>query len=226
MAAWADQEVLKLVELWGEDSVQEQLEGCKRNSQVYDRIAREMQIAGFDRTGQQCRDKMKKLRSEYRKIKDSNSRTGESRSKWKFFECMDAILGCKPSTRPPVVLDTLSAIVLPDHVPVEDNTTECITGGGESFNSSCSEPTPSPSPYPTVPIEAGTSKRSCTPTSTEGPSTKKAKISKSEKIEKMISKMHDQLLASLETTDAKLVELEKQRLEMEERAIEKEDIPP
>ena len=53
MAAWADQEVFKLVELWGEDSVQEQLEGCKRNSQVYDRIAREMQIAGFDRTGQQ-----------------------------------------------------------------------------------------------------------------------------------------------------------------------------
>ena len=84
MALWADQEVLKLVELWGEDSVQEQLEGCKQNSQVYDRIAREMQLAGFDRTGQQCRDKMKKLRSEYRKIKDSNSRTGESRSKWKF----------------------------------------------------------------------------------------------------------------------------------------------
>ena len=93
MAVWADQEVLKLVELWGEDSVQEQLEGCKRNSQVYHRIAREMQIAGFDRTGQQYRDKMKKLRSEYRKIKDSNSRMGESRSKWKFFEYMDAILG-------------------------------------------------------------------------------------------------------------------------------------
>ena len=36
MAAWADQQVLKLVELWGEDSVQEQLEGCKQNSQVYD----------------------------------------------------------------------------------------------------------------------------------------------------------------------------------------------
>ena len=32
---WADQEVLKLVELWGEDSVQEKLDGCKRNSQVY-----------------------------------------------------------------------------------------------------------------------------------------------------------------------------------------------
>ena len=34
MAVWADQEVLKLVQLWGEDSVQEQLDGCKRNSQV------------------------------------------------------------------------------------------------------------------------------------------------------------------------------------------------
>ena len=183
---------------------------------TYDRIAREMQLAGFDRTGQQCRDKMKKLRSEYRKIKDSNSRTGESRSKWKFFEYMDAILGCKPSTRPPVVLDTMSAVVLPDHVTGEDTNAECITGGGEPLNSSCSEPSSSPSSYPTVLGEAGTSKRSCTPTSTEGPSTKKAKISKSEKIEKVMNKMHDSLLASLEAADARLVGLEKQRLEIEE----------
>ena len=111
-----------------------------------------MLIPGFDQTGQQCRDKMKNFRSEYCKIKDSNSRMGESRNKWKFFEYMDAILGCKPSTRPLVVLDTMSAIVLLDHV-TEDNNTECITGSGESLNSSSSEPTPSPSLYPTVPVK-------------------------------------------------------------------------
>ena len=90
---------------------------------------------------------MKKLRSEYRKIKDSNSKMGESRSDWKFFEYMDAILGCKPSTRPPVVLDTMYDVVLLDHMTGGDTNTECITGSGESLNSSCSEPSPSPSSH-------------------------------------------------------------------------------
>jgi len=29
MASWTDEETLKLLELWGEDSIQAELEGCK-----------------------------------------------------------------------------------------------------------------------------------------------------------------------------------------------------
>ena len=43
-----------------------------------------MTKAGFDRTFDQCRVKVKKLRGEYRKVKDGNNKTGKSGStlKW------------------------------------------------------------------------------------------------------------------------------------------------
>ena len=47
---------------------------------------------------------MKKLKLDYRKVKDKHNNTGENRSTWKFFDAMDAILG--PTTRPAVLVDT------------------------------------------------------------------------------------------------------------------------
>lgn len=61
---------------------------------------------GIDKTAEQCRAKMKKLKVDYRRVKDKHNKTGESRSNWKFFDTMDAVLGHRPTTRPPVVLDT------------------------------------------------------------------------------------------------------------------------
>ena len=37
---WSEAEVKLLIELWGEEDIQEQLEGAKRNKRVYDRIAK------------------------------------------------------------------------------------------------------------------------------------------------------------------------------------------
>ena len=42
--------------------------------------------------------KQKKLKLEYRKIKDRHSKTGEGRQEWKFFEVLNDILGDKPAT--------------------------------------------------------------------------------------------------------------------------------
>ena len=69
MATWSD-EVFKLLDLWGEDSIQVQLETCKRNKWVYEKIAAQMKEAGYDRSADQCRKKAKKLKGEYRKVKD------------------------------------------------------------------------------------------------------------------------------------------------------------
>ena len=51
-----------------------QLEDCKRNQVVYEKIAKELHEAGYDRTYQQCRDKIKKLRGEYKKLKTKRRR--------------------------------------------------------------------------------------------------------------------------------------------------------
>ena len=85
--------------------MQAQLEGCKRNAQVFERISCEMKDIGYDRTGVQCREKIKKLRGEYKKIKDKKGKTGEGNKPWKYFENLDSVLGHKPATCPPIVVD-------------------------------------------------------------------------------------------------------------------------
>ena len=62
MSTWSRVEMLKLIELWSAEDVQIQLEGCKRNKLVFEKIASEMHNRGFERTFQQCREKTKKLR--------------------------------------------------------------------------------------------------------------------------------------------------------------------
>ena len=51
-----------------EENVQSQLEGCKQNKAVYECLAKATSTHGdFERTGPQCREKIKKLRTEYKK---------------------------------------------------------------------------------------------------------------------------------------------------------------
>ena len=51
--------MLKLIELWGDEEIQALLEGCTRNRHVYEKVAEGMKEAGYDRSGVQCRDKIK-----------------------------------------------------------------------------------------------------------------------------------------------------------------------
>ena len=99
--------MLKLIETWSEDKIQEELDGCKKNKHIYDKIAARMTKAGFARTFDQCRITVKKLRREYRKVKDGNNKTGEDRKEWKYFEAIDDILGARPSTKPELLVDML-----------------------------------------------------------------------------------------------------------------------
>lgn len=106
--AWTDEETTKLIEIWGEEEIQVQLEGCKRNIHIYQKIAKELGDVGYERTAVQCREKIKKLRSEYKKIKDNNDETGRKRKGWRYYDAINDVLGCKPATQPPVLVDTLA----------------------------------------------------------------------------------------------------------------------
>ena len=99
---WKDDEILSLINIWGDDVVQAQLEGCKRNKSVYENIGKAMKESGYETTAEQCREKAKKLEMDYRKIKDKHRVTGTGR-KWKFLEPLDQVMGYKPTTLPPVV---------------------------------------------------------------------------------------------------------------------------
>lgn len=105
---------LKLIELWRDGIIQAQLEECKCkcNKEVYERISRQMAHVGHERTAEQCREKAKKLKAAYRKIKDSHNVNGRGRKNCRFLEAMDGVLADKPSTRPAVLIDTLEEKIL------------------------------------------------------------------------------------------------------------------
>ncbi|MEE6526719.1 hypothetical protein FKM82_027513 [Ascaphus truei] len=93
---WSDPEVVELLQLWANDSVQMELESCLRNQHVFNRIAEVLREKGIHRTGDQCREKIKKMKLEYRRLKD-NSKTLRSGRAWKFYEVMDRVLTHRPS---------------------------------------------------------------------------------------------------------------------------------
>ena len=73
---WDDNEVLAFIEIWSDETIQAQLEGRKRNTKVYEKMARIMAEKGFTRTVQQCRNKLKALKTEYKKVRDNNNTSG------------------------------------------------------------------------------------------------------------------------------------------------------
>lgn len=114
---WTDPEIVELLQLWSDDTVQLELESSLRNQRVFDRIARALQERGIFRTGDQCREKIKKMRLEYRRIKDNH----KTRS-WKFFDVIDRVL----SSRPSITYSSMGGTVIAQHVYQNQ-------GGAEGF---------------------------------------------------------------------------------------------
>ena len=91
MATWTEEETTKLIEIWSEDAIQAMLEGSRRNREIFIRISKEMENCGFCKSGDQCSCKIKKLRFEYKKIKDTMGKTGRGRKNWKYFEAGESL---------------------------------------------------------------------------------------------------------------------------------------
>lgn len=64
---WTLEETKALVNIWGDADVLSQLDGVARNRSVYQKIATSLADAGFERTWQQCKTKIKNLTQRYRK---------------------------------------------------------------------------------------------------------------------------------------------------------------
>ena len=134
---WSDREVFLLIELWGEEGIQEQLEGSKRNKHIYERLAAELAKTDSDKTAEQCRAKMKKLKLEYRKVRDKHNKTGEDRCTWRFFNALDAVLGDKPTSQPTAILDTSAP-------PTNESDSEVPEDGDEGNESTIERSSSSP----------------------------------------------------------------------------------
>ncbi|XP_016136671.1 zinc finger and SCAN domain-containing protein 29-like [Sinocyclocheilus grahami] len=68
-----------------------------RNEKVYQHVSERMDAEGFQRTSKQCNIKRKKLRSDYRKVKNQKPK-GINQKNWKWFDMMDAVYGHRPAS--------------------------------------------------------------------------------------------------------------------------------
>ena len=203
--------MLQLIELWGEEGVQEQLEGAKRNKHVYEKLTEEMLKKGSEKTGEQCRAKMKKLKLDYRKVKDKHNKTGRGRNSWKYLEAMDAVLGHRPATKPSIALDTLEDAEEEETDIVEEEEEEGDTSLGQSSSSNAVESTGDD--------EAKTSLPSCSGIKTDSGSSgikdKRRKRTRDEKIEAVLTTVVKEVVDAQQQSDRMFLEMEEKRMKFE-----------
>ena len=209
---WSDREVVLLIELWGEDGVQAQLEGAKHNKPVYERIAAELAKTGSDKTAEQCRVKMKKLKLDYRKECDKHNKNGQGRSTWRFFDALDTVLGHRPTSQPTVLFDTSApSIVESDLESLEEGDCNVENKSSESGKlvESPDEIHTSASADP-EPLEPGTRKNASN-SAVKG----KRKRSKEDKIEAIMTSVVNEVINAQQKSDKIYLEHEEKRMKFE-----------
>ncbi|KAG5283680.1 hypothetical protein AALO_G00044760 [Alosa alosa] len=115
---WADSEVEAFLSIYSEDCIQ----GARRNTEVYQVISLRLAQMGIYHTPKQCREKIKKLKQDYKKAKETILQSGGSRgrtSKW--FNSLDLILGNRPAHSEAVTFDATAWNATTDNVAVTNN---------------------------------------------------------------------------------------------------------
>nr|XP_060616447.1 uncharacterized protein LOC132766103 [Anolis sagrei ordinatus] len=96
---WSHGEVLDLLEIWGEQRIQQVLQSSHRNIDTFQVIANEMAKKGHERTPQECRTKTKTLRRDYKKVKENNL-AGKEPMTCPFYDELDRIFETPPPPPP------------------------------------------------------------------------------------------------------------------------------
>lgn len=91
-ATWSDPEVDQLLNIWTNAGVQTELKEATIKKHIFERIALGLRDKGFFRTAEQCREKIKRLKKEYKQAKSNNYRCVRGRATVKFFPRLQAIL--------------------------------------------------------------------------------------------------------------------------------------
>lgn len=98
-ATWSDPEVDELLNIWTNENVQAELKEATIKKHIFERIARTLREKGFYRTAEQCREKIKRLKKEYRQAKNNNYRCVRGRATVKFFPRLQAVLDGRPNPK-------------------------------------------------------------------------------------------------------------------------------
>ena len=82
---WCYEEVLLLISVWFNDVIQAEVEGCHWNQHNFQKISDELSKHGYERRWEKFRDKIKKLKQEYKELVDNATETRRKRKTFRFF---------------------------------------------------------------------------------------------------------------------------------------------
>ncbi|XP_029318417.1 uncharacterized protein LOC115028663 [Cottoperca gobio] len=88
---WTDFETLALINMWGEDKMQQELRGMHRTGHLFSIISNKMAAQGFSRTPEQCQRRLKRLKSNFRQCYQNNMK-GQEQVECKFYNELGRIL--------------------------------------------------------------------------------------------------------------------------------------
>ena len=188
---------------------------------MYEKLSIGLAKHGIEKNGEQCRSKIKKLHQEYKKIKDAHNKTGTDRKKWRFYDSLNEILGNRPATCPPVVIDTSDEASLMQREERagddsdRDNDETVYEGSSEN-----NEGDGVGAVVESSDLESSSHSRSSTPINMKG---KKRRRSKGEVIEDMMAKVMKSVTEGLKS-DKMFLELEEKRLKFEEQQKREERV--
>ena len=192
----------------------------KKINIYFNKISSRMRSAGFDRSTEQCRLKVNKLRAEYKKIRDGNKKTGEDRKDWKHFDALDAILGSKPSTEPLIVVDTLAGhcddvqpFTVEDEGEDGEESDEVIVGETEMLGTSQSS-------ISTANLDCVEDEK--VDVRNIGKNKGKKRMSRDDRLENAMDSVMTKMMERQSKTDELFLELETKRMKMEEQMYEME----
>ncbi|XP_078099344.1 uncharacterized protein LOC144512450 [Sander vitreus] len=147
---WTDEEVKALLVLYATEEVQRNLGGSTRNIKIFGKISSELAQMGVYHTVKQCREKVKKLKQDYKKIKDHNNQSGANRKSSKWYATLDGILGHRPpysgnAATKDSATGFLETIVGSENTPPSDEILQDSTSTRNDTSAGCKDSTTSSS---------------------------------------------------------------------------------
>lgn len=98
-SSWKADETRCLIAIWGDQSVQSQLNKNHRNISVYEKIAAQLRKHGFNRTGPECRTKAKSLKRDFKRGVQLSKTSGMGAITVPFLRELQDVLGGNASVQ-------------------------------------------------------------------------------------------------------------------------------
>ncbi|XP_058867189.1 uncharacterized protein LOC117434066 isoform X1 [Acipenser ruthenus] len=100
-APWDHDDITALISVWGQERFQAELSETFRNIQVFERIAAALRRMGVQRSAVQCRGKIKKLKQEHKRCKESLARGGSEHRAFQHYQQLERVLNRRRAPREP-----------------------------------------------------------------------------------------------------------------------------